>query len=50
MRAAGLLVLLALALGAQAFYEGSDVLVLTPANFKDKLRASPALVEFYAPW
>ena len=52
MRSAGLLcVLLACALGAQAFYEGnSAVKSLTPANFKAFLSKRPALVEFYAPW
>ena len=52
MRSAGLLlVLLAGALRAQAFYDGnSAVKSLNPANWKAFLSKKPALVEFYAPW
>lgn len=53
MRTAGLLLLLGSLLAAQpcyAFYDGSSVTVFTPSNMKEKLKARPALVEFYAPW
>jgi hypothetical protein len=51
MRLAVLLLGLAWAGGAAALYESnSDVVVLTADNFKQKLTAGPALVEFYAPW
>lgn len=46
-------VLLSLYGSANAFYEaGSDVKVLTPANFDDIISKSDGIfaVEFYAPW
>ncbi len=38
-------------IAVQGLYDGSsDVVALTPSNYKAKLSARPALVEFYAPW
>lgn len=49
MRGATLLLLAALALGAQAFYDDTDVTVLTPDNFDEALGKGLWLVEVRPP-
>jgi hypothetical protein len=51
MKAAALIVFLALCLQTHAFYSsGSNVISLTPSSFEKAIKGSIHLVEFYAPW
>lgn len=45
-----LVALLSAAQVSLAFYDGTDVVSLTPANFEKAMKKGVWMVEFYAPW